>query len=98
MCFDLEQRWKQHRIKGAPGKERVFRKHKLMLGRDQRNPPPDDTALRVKLGIWDTRQMRREILLAHLQMPGKMNWCERLTRLGQSLHDLSAGHILGAIK
>ena len=67
---ECEQRWKQNRIEGAPGKERAFQKHKLMLGRDQRDPSPDDPAFFVKLGIWDAGQMGREVLLIHLQTCG----------------------------
>jgi hypothetical protein len=59
MCFDLEQRWKQNRIEGAPGKEGEFRKHKLMLGWQERDPPSDDLAVLVKLRIRDARQVCR---------------------------------------
>jgi hypothetical protein len=66
MYFNLEQRGKQNRIEGTPGKERAFRKHNVMLGGDQRDPPPDDPSFFVKLGIWDAGEMGREVLLSHL--------------------------------
>src|SRR5438270_8042768 len=98
MCFDLEQRWKQDSIESAPGKEGTLLQPKLMLGRHKRDSPANDIALCVKLGIRDAGQMGCQVLLAHLQTPGQMNWRERLSRLGHSLHDLSAGDILGAIE
>ena len=66
VCFDLEQRWKQDGIEGAPGKEGALWKQKLMLGRQERDPPADDIALHVKLGIRDAGQMRHQVLLAYL--------------------------------
>jgi len=98
MGFNLEQRGKQNRIEGAPGKKGEFLQSKLMLGREKRDSPSDNMTLFVKLSIWDACQVCCELLLAHLRARGQMEKRNWLASFDQGLHDVLASNVLRTIE
>src|SRR5947209_9808967 len=92
-----KRRWKQHCIKGTPGKERLSINLKVMARRMECHTPPHDIALLVELGIWHMHQALLQFILTHLKRRSKHGFCERLPPC-HLMHNREAEFILRTLQ